>query len=218
MSKKPPKKVERKLLPPDVAEVLRLIANGQSDERISKLLGIVQSDVLILREMSATAQETVTLAKMGPAPDDFSALAELRRIAWSPVTPDSVRVRALGLILRESDARMQVDWGAVKIDEIPEHARHVLAGLLAEYVATPQVDPAFAGAGPAARALFLVVGVLVDDEARASDLLRKHRAHLDALRREAKAANVRAVLEAPTVRFAAEHRPSSRPVIEVEVE
>ena len=89
MSKKPPKKVERKLLPPDVAEVLRLIANGQSDERISKLLGIVQSDVLILREMSATAQETVTLAKMGPAPDDFSALAELRRIAWSPVTPNT---------------------------------------------------------------------------------------------------------------------------------
>lgn len=203
----------------DVAEAVRRAAAGWMAEDIAKGMSIDLDDVRVWMLTLAETQRVVVPVAETPVPDDFSPVRLLRQLAASEVTPPSVRVRACGMLLQDAEARARIDWMAVKVDDIPPDARPALAGALAaDVVAGPRVSHDFAGASPSQQQLFLMVGVLVDDQVLAEELLGRLRGFMELVRSEAIRRAARRRLTAPTIRHAAEFRPGNATPIDVEAE
>lgn len=206
------------LAAPQVQHAIACAREGWTAEEIAAALRVRLIDVQVwLAIFEETRKRALPLGDV-KVPTSFSPLETVRQIAASEVVPSSVRLQACKVLLQQSDAKMRVDWAAMRIDDIPQDQRAYLAGMLIEHVKVDGVDEEFIDAGQAERDLFMIVGVLVDDQVVAIELLNRHRQHLEDLRAEAKRRKMKRRLEAPTVRFAAEYKPGKSAIGEIEVE
>ena len=184
---------------------VQMVREGWSAKEISDHLFVKRDEVEVwLSIYEATRIELTPKVGAGEAPAAFSPIDNVREIAASKLVPSSTRLRACQILMQESDQRMKVDWAGLRIEDIPAEFRNYLAGRLAEYITTEGVDDEFLGGTQAERDLFGIVGVLVDSNSDAQELLDRYRKFVDDLRAEAKRRQNSRKLRSPAPRYAAE--------------
>lgn len=186
-------------------QAVQMVREGWSEKEIGDHLYVKAEEIAIWMSIyESTRIELMPKLGDGGIPEVFSPIDQVRSIAASAVVPANVRLTACKFLMQESDARIRVDWAGLRIEDIPEEYRSFLAGRLAEHITTEGVDDEFLKGTQAERDLFRIVGVLVDSNADAQELLDRYRRFVDELRNEAKLRQRRRKLRSPTPRYAAE--------------